>query len=119
MTNIQNETSSGDERGSNNQETPRGNPEETLDKPENNFDRPKDSLGKLGASQDKPEENPNDQNCKRSPGNLWLSIGHENESLLNRYIRIEGIERRVNDISLNVYKIETFYRIKKSRQKVE
>jgi hypothetical protein len=84
MTNIQNETSGGDERASNNQETPRGNPEETLDKPENSFDRPKDSLGKLGASQDKPEENPNDQNCKRSPGNLWLSIGHQNESLLNR-----------------------------------
>ena len=31
MTNIQNETSDGDERASNNQETPRGNPEETLD----------------------------------------------------------------------------------------
>lgn len=55
------------------------------------FDRPKDSLGKPGTSQDKPEENPDDQNCKRSPGNLWLLIDHQNESLLNRYIRIKGI----------------------------
>jgi len=37
VTNIQNDTSGGDERTSNNQETPRGNPEETLDKPENSF----------------------------------------------------------------------------------
>ena len=110
MTNIQNETSGGDERESNNQETPRSNPEETLDKPENSFDRPKDSLGKPGTSQDKPEKNPDDQDCKRSPGNLWLSI-YQNESLLNRYIRIKGIKRRVNDLSLNVYEIETFYRI--------
>ncbi|XTI84915.1 hypothetical protein V2W45_1465909 [Cenococcum geophilum] len=77
VTNIQNETSGGDERASNNQETPRG------------------------TSQDKPEENPDDQNCKRSPGNLWLSIDHQSESLLNRYIRIKGIKRRVNDLSLN------------------
>ena len=111
MTNIQNETSGSDERESNNQETPRGNPEETLDKPENSFDRPKDSLGKPGTSQDKPEENPDDQDCKRSPGNLWLSIYHQNESLLSQYIRIKGIKRRVNDLSLNVYEIETFYRI--------
>ena len=81
MTNIQNETSGGEERASNNQETPHGNPEETLDEAENSFDRPKDCLGKPGASQDKPEGNPDDQNCKKSPGNLWLSIDHQNESL--------------------------------------